>query len=74
MGPLTFTLPPPVSEASPCRNSTLFLFQRNWTPSSRVLETFVRRSWSAFQSIEVLSALIPSSAPSAETEWKISAV
>ena len=70
----TLTLPPPASEASPWRNSTLFLFQRNWTPSSSVFETFVRRSWSAFQSIEVPLALMPSSAPSALTAWKISAV
>ena len=52
----------------------MFLFQRNSTPSSSVLETFVRRSCSAFQSIEVLPALMPSSAPSALTAWKTSAV
>ena len=70
----TLTFPPPAREASPCRNSTLFLFQRNWTPSSSVFETFVRRSWSAFQSMEVPFDLMPRSAPSSVTVAKISAV
>ena len=70
----TFTLPPPESEASPLRNSALFLFQRNWTPSSRVLETFVAALLKCLPVDRGLPALMPSSAPSSLTEWKISAV